>query len=320
MEKIYFIFRRFSQGRGNRVGGLSLLFALFTAMALLPSGVNAMGVKHKAEALISGYTVIDGFSSPESVTTDGRLFYVSNVGVKLAPSAKDGDGFISSLTPDGRLLERRFITGLNAPKGMGIIDGVLYVADIDKIVGFDLKSRKPVFSLDFSAEGTKSLNDITVVDSTTLLVSATDIGEVYAVTLGKHKRYTRMLIEIKGVNGLAFDAEHYRLFIVNFVDGKGALRVIPFKHGPGELQNLTGPVGMLDGVALLPGGRVLFSDWVKFGSPGRLYLFDILSGKTKSVELKEAVKGPADFYYDKVRKKIWIPAMVEGRVMIQNFK
>ncbi|MBE9528857.1 MAG: ATP-binding protein [Proteobacteria bacterium] len=301
------------------VKSAALLSVLFVALVLLPALSNAMGAKPKAVPAFE-FKVVDGFSSPESVTSDGKWFYVSNVGAELKPSDKDGDGFISVLGPDGTVIERKYLTGLDAPKGMGIAGGALYVADVDRVVGFDLMTRKQVFELDFSAEGTVFLNDITVVDSTTLLVSATDIGKVYAVTLGKNKRYTPVVIDVPGVNGLEFDSINRRLFLVSFADDKGALSVIPFAHGPGDLQDLTGPVGRLDGVALLPGGKVLFSDWVKFGSPGKLHLFDIETGKFSDVELKEASIGPADFFYDSSANRIWLPRMVEGKVMIQELK
>ena len=51
--------------------------------------------------------VIEGFSFPESVVTDymSGFVFVSNMGEKLEPSAKDKDGFISRLSP--RSEERR---------------------------------------------------------------------------------------------------------------------------------------------------------------------------------------------------------------------
>jgi hypothetical protein len=315
--------REFGLRRFVGVKSVALLFVLLVVGVglglALPSGAVAMGAKPKV-APVFEYKVIDGFSSPESVISNGKWFYVSNVGAELKPSEKDGDGFISVLSSDGTVIERKFLTGLNAPKGMGIAGGVLYVADIDRIVGFELKTRRRVFELDFSAEGTVFLNDITVVDSTTLLVSATDIGRIYAVTLGPDKRFTPIIIDVPGVNGLEFDSINRRLFIVSYAEKKGALSVISFAHGPGETQDLTGPVGRLDGVALLPEGKVLFSDWVEFGSAGKLRLFDIESGKLTEVELEEASIGPADFYYDNSTNRIWLPRMVEGKVMIQELK
>src|SRR5689334_2244123 len=76
------------------------------------------------------------FTYPESLNSDGKFLYVSNIG-NGGPTGKDGDGYISKLTPDGKLISRTFFGGkLNAPKGSAIIRGVIYVADIDQIIGF----------------------------------------------------------------------------------------------------------------------------------------------------------------------------------------
>ena len=152
-------------------------FFVLTLALLIVSGCRGL---RPAEVKTEVKTkVIDGFSSPESVIADrdGSRFFVSNVGEKLEPSAKDGDGFISELTPDGAVVNRNFLPKegvLNAPKGMAIIGQTLFVTDIDRVVGFDMATRQKTFELDFSAEKTVFLNDLAVFDDKTLFVSATD--------------------------------------------------------------------------------------------------------------------------------------------------
>ncbi len=92
--------------------------------------------------------IINGFANPESVTSDGKRYFVSNQGQDVF--SKDGDGFISEISEDGKLIERNFLPQkgvLNAPKGLTIANNILYVADIERIVGFDINSRKTVFEL-----------------------------------------------------------------------------------------------------------------------------------------------------------------------------
>jgi len=87
--------------------------------------------------------IINGFAMPESVTLDGKRFFVSNQGQDVF--SKDGDGFISEISEDGKLIELKFLPQkgvLHAPKGMTVADGILYVADLDRIVGFDIKTKK----------------------------------------------------------------------------------------------------------------------------------------------------------------------------------
>ena len=63
---------------------------------------------------------------PESVISDGKFLYVTNIGNALDPGAKDGDGFISKLSLDGKVIVHKLNdTKLNAPKGTAIIRGML---------------------------------------------------------------------------------------------------------------------------------------------------------------------------------------------------
>jgi hypothetical protein len=89
-----------------------------------------------------------GLASPESVVYDAEndRYLVSNVNGR--PDAKDGNGFISALSPDGRILNLKWLEGgragvlLDAPKGLAIANGTLYVADIDVVRLFDARSGK----------------------------------------------------------------------------------------------------------------------------------------------------------------------------------
>ena len=60
---------------------------------------------------------------PESVLYDsisGNIF-VSNI--QGAAQKKDGEGFISLLDNNGHIKNLKWVSGLNAPKGMAIFDG-----------------------------------------------------------------------------------------------------------------------------------------------------------------------------------------------------
>ena len=59
-----------------------------------------------------------------------------------APTAKDGEGWISKLSPKGEVLEAKWVTGLNAPKGMRVQGDTLWVSDIDELVAINRKSGK----------------------------------------------------------------------------------------------------------------------------------------------------------------------------------
>ncbi len=101
-----------------------------------------------------------GFQNPESALADTATdtIYVSNVAG--GPGDRDGNGYISKLTLDGKATAEKWVTGLDAPKGLALSGGKLYVADLDKLVEIDVASGTIVTK--HEAPGAKILNDVTV--------------------------------------------------------------------------------------------------------------------------------------------------------------
>src|SRR4051812_22417171 len=100
--------------------------------ALLVFSLNGASA-HNGNCNKSGVKELTGFKNPESVIVHKDHLFVSNTGEKLDPTTKDGDGYISMLNrKDGKMIEEKFISGLNSPKGMYVKRNVLYVTDIDK--------------------------------------------------------------------------------------------------------------------------------------------------------------------------------------------
>lgn len=76
----------------------------------------------------------------ESVLYDassGKI-YVSNI--EGQPAEKDGKGSISIIDKEGNIVTQDWVTGLNAPKGMGVANGNFYVTDIDQLVEVNTES------------------------------------------------------------------------------------------------------------------------------------------------------------------------------------
>lgn len=121
-----------------------LLFALFAprAAAIGPDPV---------------WTVA-GFAQPESAVfaADKNVIYVSNVNGD--PLAKDGNGFISKVSADGKLLQREWLRGLHAPKGLAYRAGLLYIVDVDALLIVDTSNRKVLSR--FPVRDAKFLNDV----------------------------------------------------------------------------------------------------------------------------------------------------------------
>lgn len=212
---------------------------------------------------VNAQVVVSGLQSPESVISDGSFIYISNVGYLQNPSTKDGDGFISKISKTGQVMENRFIKGLDAPKGMAVIKQVLYIADIDKIVGYSLYSKKRVFEV--SLEGiTTFLNDITIKNDTTILVSATDVGRIYRINLvdKKIKEFAKGII-IQGINGLDYDNSASVLYVNSFGTNNqpnGEIGRISLTKGAPLYERLGTESGYFDGLKYW-NNELYFSDW-----------------------------------------------------------
>ncbi|MDO6430769.1 hypothetical protein Q4E93_09225 [Flavitalea sp. BT771] len=252
-----------------------------------------------------------GFHHPESVYQSGNNLYVADIGTAMTPVAKDGDGFIGRVDlSTGQLADAHFLPmsgKLNAPKGMAMDGNTLYVADVDRIVGFDVVSRRQVAEI--AIEGTGFLNDLVAGDGM-LYASATDNGKVYAIDL-KTFRYEALPVDsIAGANGLYYAGHKlYCVSIGNWSHPDGTVYIIDVRNRTMEKQG--DYKGMLDGVAVVD-NTLYFSDWGK-DQKGLLLAMNL---STKGVKaLPGAISGPADFTISKDRRYFIIPEMLQGKVL-----
>jgi sugar lactone lactonase YvrE len=139
-----------------------------TAMPLAPSAVLAASMLLVASAChhagpaddgvtpgAAGVTTLSGvgLDEPENVVYDSAadVFLVSNIVGN--PAARDDNGFISRVSPDGRLLALRWIAGgvrgavLDAPKGLAIRGDTLAIADVGAVHLFNRVTGAPIATI-----------------------------------------------------------------------------------------------------------------------------------------------------------------------------
>ena len=129
-----------------------LLVAIFCCIS------SSLFAQHSATKLWETDTIL---KVPESVIYDAenKILYVSNID-GTDGWAKDGKGSIAKVGLDGKVIAVEWVTGLNAPKGLGIYKGKLYAADIDEVVVIDI--QKGAIEKKIPIEGAKGLNDISI--------------------------------------------------------------------------------------------------------------------------------------------------------------
>jgi DNA-binding beta-propeller fold protein YncE len=262
---------------------------------------------------------ISGFESPESVIKSGDRLFVSNIGgTKADPMALDSNGFISELSADGKVIHQKFQKGiLNAPKGLAVVKDVVYVADVNRVVGFNARSGEQVFEAGIPSA--KFLNDLCKVDDKHVCVSETMSGQVLLVDLTD--KSIRFLGSVEGANGVTYDEKTGTLYAVGMGPNMsgGKLYRKNLKNTDTVFTVLeNSPTGIFDGLEMYDNTHLIASDWISFSSQkGRLIIYDLNNHTTKTIEVDS---GPADITYDPSSHTLFIPRMMVNSLVIEDIR
>jgi hypothetical protein len=296
--------------------GISLgVAAVFVATVGASAGVLA--AEGKGLRVMSDQTVT-GFAFPESVACDAKnkALYMSRFGSKLAPAEKDGKGYISKLSLDGKVVDERFLPAhgetLHKPKGIWVRGDRLWVTDIDVLWVFDLKSRK---GRKLELRGITFANDPAILGNS-IYVSDNRADLVYRVEPAdflNSKVNPQVSIPAAGKkmypNGL-WPARDGSLVIGGFQSPKEPRGLYQMSRD-GEIKTLADQLGRIDGVYQLKDGSLLVTDW-NSGSLARW------SAKGGMQPLAKGFKGPADFCVIESGKGMtaYVPDLVQSQLRI----
>ena len=252
-----------------------------------------------------------GLAQPESVVEDPAtgVIYVSNI--NGAVMQKDGNGFISRLTADGKMLERQWVKGLNSPTGLALHDRTLYAADVDQLIEINAASGEILKRYD--AKGAVFLNDVVVDDDGTVYVSDTPMNTIWRLKDGSFEPWLAN-DALNGPNGLLIQDKTLIVASLGKVQSQGQKKELGTllavslddqkvsKVGKGEL------IGNLDGLQAIQPGVYLVTDWAQ----GALYRVD---AKGKVDELIDLNQGSADLSYLPGKKMLLIPMMLDNSLV-----
>lgn len=197
--------------------------------------------------------IASGFQAPEGVAVDGDVLFISNVAGE--GGAKDGEGWISRLSLDGDILEEKWVEGLNAPKGLGIRDGKLFVSDYDAYHVIDIASGE--IENTYPVDGAGFLNDIAVWQGGVYL-SDSGSARIFQIDVNGYKEWLADE-RLGGVNGLWPDGD--RLLIATMSSGS-----LLETRGARDLTEIATGMENADGIAVLDDGSYLVSSW-----PGQIW-------------------------------------------------
>lgn len=268
---------------------MKILFLLFLASAFLP--------KTNAQSLIKVWETPPVLTTAESVIfcPDNELIYVSCINGN--PSEKDGKGFISVLTSAGEIKTLEWVKGLDAPKGLGIHNGKLFVADIDHLVEIDIKNGKILKK--YEAPGAQFLNDVTTTPDGKVFVSDMMTKKIHLLENGEFKVWLHSET-FNRPNGLF--TENNKLYV-------GDHEIFEIDLASKAIRSIIKDAGGVDGLEKTHDGDFIFSHWA-----GRIFLRK--GDQTiKLMDSSEQNINTADIDYAIKLQLLLVPTFFDNRVI-----
>ena len=266
-------------------------------------------------------SAVDGFLTPESVLHDATqdIYFVSNI--NGSPNAKDNNGFISRVRPDGAVENLKFIEGgkngvtLNGPKGLAVSGDMLWIADIDAVRAFNARTGAQMDTVGLASLGAVFLNDLVVTETGALYITDTgirfdDVGNaqhpgpdrIFRIASDRQVTVAARGDTLGQPNGIAVDPVGKRFVVVS-----GGKSVFSWKPGDKAPTVLAKGAGGYDGVVIV-GNRVFVSSWNDS---------TVSSYETgDQVKVVTGVPSPADIGYDAKRNRLLIPIFMGNRIEI----
>ncbi len=256
-----------------------------------------------------------GFNNPESVIYDASsdVLFVSNI--NGSGIEKDGNGYISKILTDGTVLRKQWVIGLNAPKGLTIHEGILYVADIDTLVAIDIVSG--TISNSYQVDDAKFLNDVAANKDGKIFVTDMVLNRIHCLCDDQFNIWLESP-ELENPNGLHPEGDHLILGSWGVMTEDFATEV------PGHLKSISindksitslggAPIGNLDGIESDGNNGYYVTDWIT----GKLYQIN-KSGDAKL--LLELEQGMADHEVILEMNLILLPMMNNNKVLAYKIK
>ncbi len=179
------------------MGNKKSLVLVIIAIGVLCSAnckTKALSVKWETEKLLS---------TPECVVFDPSTDFIFVSNINGSPTDKDGNGFISKVDLTGKIVELRWFTGIDAPKGIFIKDRTLYFTDITKIIAVNIDTK--VIEKTIDIPDAKFLNDIIVTKEGLIVTTDTNGSCIFTI---KDDIVTRKSFILNGANGLFYDGKN----------------------------------------------------------------------------------------------------------------
>lgn len=233
-----------------------------------------------------------------------KVIYVTNINGE--PWGKDDNGFISTINAKGEITNLKWIEGLSAPKGMGIISGKLYVNDIDDLVEIDMETQTILKR--YHIEGNPQLNDVTVSEDGIVYSSGSNSNAIYKLEKGELQAIVKDSTE--RLNGLLWQKE-----ALYFADsGKHTFGTLNLEDKTFKI--LTEDIGHADGIIRLENDDFIVSNW-----KGEVFYINSKDwSKTKLLDTKDQSIYAADIDFIHETQMLLVPTFFNNRIVCYKLK
>jgi hypothetical protein len=252
-----------------------------------------------------------GLRVPESVlwfqqqsnnNTDSLLF-VSEIEGKGTEA--DGAGGVAVLNTDGSIRHKDWLRGLNAPKGLAVYQGKLYIADITELVVVDVATAKILHKI--KAPDSVFLNDVAVDTQGKVYISDTRKNRIYKL---EQQTISVFLDNVEAANGLTVVEE--QLYIAA---GNKLLKKDLSKAQSTITQVAIGFAERADGVEAVGNGDFIVSCWA-----GLVY-YVYADGRIEQLLDSRTLKvNTADIGWDAATRTLYIPTFFDNSVRAFQLK
>jgi sugar lactone lactonase YvrE len=258
------------------------------------------------------------FSQPESAyfytsgSTDPGVYFISSTN-------GDDVGWVSKLAADGSMIDSRWATDLQNPRGMRVSGNRLWINNTTEVVGLNLDN--PSDRIVHPIDGAISLNDLATDSSGHAYLSDSMNSRVVRVDLATGENSTYISTLPSSPNGVLVQGD--RLYIASWgvmsdrpeeraewiTKTAGDLYWVSLKDAKKGRHIIASELGNLDGVEIDQKGNIYVSDW----ESGKLY--KISSGTKTVVGLGQYGQGLADIGLNSLTGELALPVMLSSEVL-----
>jgi hypothetical protein len=263
---------------------------LLSAIILFTS--STLFAQHSLEKLWESDSVT--LQNPESALFDAKSnsLYVSST----------GSGSVVRMNPDGKVIQKDWVTGLHSNMGSALFNGLFYTTDPKGIAVINVD--KASFVKLIPVDGAQMLNDVAVDSKGVIYVSDTRAAKVYRIEDGKSSVY---LENMPGANGLlTVNSDLYVLTSTSFLKVNANKEITKIADG-----FETG----LDGIVMIADNEFIISNY-------QGVLWYIKSDGTRQLLLDTRAKRimSNDISYNSKTKTLYVPSFLTNRIIAYRVK